>query len=161
MKRTNYLLYTNDIYHIDEDEYRQMYAEFLVTNELKESDEDFWDFIYDSFDLDWQDLCANMEYCACDGECVVTGSLGLWHGEPTIEPKRADCIIDAIGLCNGRDIEYLTIRKVNGHLEVEAAHHDGRNRFEIHLLNTKGVNAGELADLSNRCYHKAMPDYLF
>ena len=30
------------------------------------------------------------------------------------------------------------IKQVNGHLEVVGIHHDGRNCFEIHLLNDKG-----------------------
>lgn len=64
-------------------------------------------------------------------------------------------------------MDYCIIKQVCGHLEVTGIHHDGRNTFEIHLLNDKGVDAMYRLDngygnanLECRCYHKAIKDYL-
>ena len=65
-------------------------------------------------------------------------------------------------ITNVRFIYDITIKKVNGHLEITQVHHDGTNHFEIHLLNDKGIKASERADLSNKCYHKAIKEmYLY
>lgn len=111
---------------------------------------------------DWEDLQGNLKYSdQANCECVVVGHLGLWHGRYEHECKKYDDVLSAIeGCISGLDA-YVEIRQVNGHIEVKAAHHDGTNSHEIHLLNDKGRWAGPDADLSKRCYHKAIKGYIY
>ena len=113
-------------------------------------------------EMNWNDFMANLKYSTSNKDCVVVGSVGLWNGRRDIKPKRFDTLIDAINACvsGGYDM-HIYIYKVNGHIEVSIAHHDGIHYFEIYLLNDKGVRASERADLSNRCYYKAMEKYLY
>ena len=84
----------------------------------------------------------------------------------TLESKKYELRLDNFEgpldlLCYLIDKNKMDIYKVNGYLEVNIYHHDGCNTFEIHLLNNKGLNAGENANMNNKCYHKAMSRYLF
>ena len=76
-------------------------------------------------------------------------------------------LASAVEKCIGGE-QYITINKVNGHLEIETSNHDGSMYFQIKLLNERGIKAHERieyeygnADLSNPCYHKAMTKYLY
>ena len=98
---------------------------------------------------------------------MITGSLGLWYGRPSIVPLVCEDIESAIRKC-ANNMDYVIVKQVNGHLEVTGIHHDGSNHFEIHILNDKGIRAKELieegkgdANLSCRCYHKSLNGYLF
>lgn len=158
-----------DNYHVNDDEYIEVYRE---CNDLEQdaevSDEDLWDFIYDCQDQDWDDLFRNLKYSDfADIPCVITGTLGLWNGRPEIEPVCCNDLASAIRKCCNK-MDYIIIEQINGHLELQGIHHDGINHFEIHLLNERGIHASDLiewgigkANLNNRCYHKAMNDYLF
>lgn len=111
---------------------------------------------------DFDDFLLNVKHSTHNTNCIVLGTIGRWNGTYDIIPQRFNNLVDAINACcSGADLSYLTITKVNGHLEICVPHHDNTNYFEIHLLNKKGIFAGENADLSNRCYHKAMEKYLY
>ena len=118
--------------------------------------------------MEWDDLFANLKYSKnADKPCVITGSLGLWYGKPSIEPLVCEDIESAIRKC-ANNMDYVIVKQVNGHLEVTGIHHDGSNHFEIHILNDKGIRAKELiedgsgnANLSCQCYHKSLNGYLF
>ena len=168
-KKIEITLFDNLNYNFED--YKESYQEcYELTDEemVEVSDNDIWDFIYDSLEMEWDDLFANLKYSKnADVPCVITGTLGLWHGRPTIVPVACDSIESAIRKC-ANDMDYVIVKQVNGHVEVTGVHHDGRNHFEIHILNDKGIHANDLieegwgrADLSNRCYHKAIKGYLF
>ena len=168
-KRIDITLYDNHDY--DFDDYKESYKEcYELTDEDMEdvSETEIWDFINDSLAMEWDDLFANLKYSKnADTPCVITGSLGLWYGRPSIEPLACEDIESAIRKC-ANNMDYVIVKQVNGHLEVTGIHHDGSNHFEIHVLNDKGIRAKELieegsgsANLSCRCYHKSLNGYLF
>lgn len=168
-KKIDITLFDNLNY--DFEDYKESYQECneLTDEEMEDVvDSDIWDFIYDSLAMEWDDLFVNLKYSEnANKPCVITGTLGLWHGRPTIVPVPCDDIESAIRKC-ANDMDYVIVKQVNGHLEVTGVHHDGRNHFEIHILNDKGINAKNLIDegwgnanLSCRCYHKSLNGYLF
>lgn len=161
-----------DNFDINFDDYKEMYQENYgySDEEMEEeiTDDDVWRYIYDCLDMEWEDLETNVTYSKQnDNYCVITGSLGLWVGRRGIEPTTCNNVWDAIRKC-ANNMDYVIVKQVNGHLEVTGVHHDGRNTFEIHLLNDRGVLAMDRirygygnADLENRTYHKAIQGYLF
>lgn len=168
-KRIDITLYDN--YDYDFDDYKESYQEcYELTDEDMEdvSETEIWDFINDSLEMEWNDLFANLEYSKfANTPCVITGTLGLWNGRPTIVPVVCQDIASAIRKCANK-VDYIKVKQVNGHLEVTGIHHDGSNHFEIHLLNDKGIHASDLieegygnANLECRCYHKSLNGYLF
>lgn len=168
-KRIDITLYDN--YDYDFDGYKESYQECyeLTDEDMKDvSENEIWDFINDSLAMEWDDLFANLKYSKnADKPCVITGSLGLWYGRPSIVPLVCEDIESAIRKC-ANNMDYVIVKQVNGHLEVTGIHHDGSNHFEIHILNDKGIRAKELieegkgdANLSCRCYYKSLNGYLF
>lgn len=110
-----------------------------IEPEGKDSD-DYWDFVSRMHDYDFGDFKANMEYSPLKGQpCMITGSLGLWHGRPTIVPVLCSDIMKAIEKCldNNFDFECEIILN-DGHLDVNVHHHDGTNCYEIWLLSERG-----------------------
>lgn len=166
-KKINLVYFDNT--NFDFDEYKEW---FMETNDIEEEEEvadnDVYEFINECLSNDYDDFFDNLMYSKNnDKYCVITGRLGLWNGSPQIEPCVCSNVADAIKKCLD-DMDYRIIKQVNGHLEVVGIHHDGRNRFEIHLLNDNGVDAYERiregwgrANLADRHYHKSLGDYLF
>lgn len=166
MKRINATYFNN--LNIDFDFYKTSYQETYELNDKEMenvSENEIWDYINNSLDMDFEEFERNLEYSKYNNEyCVITGRLGLWNRSPQIEPYVCDSIQEAISKCI-ESCDYVVIKQVNGHLEVTGVHHDGSNCFNIYLLNKYGVDALEriregwgTADLSNRYYHKAIDD---
>lgn len=155
----------------DFDFYKETFQECneLTDEEMEDiTDDEIYTFINNSVLMDYDDFFNNLRFSKfMDTPCVVTGSLGLWHGRHSIIPETFSNIEDAIKKCV-KNVDYCSIGQVYGHLEVIGVHHDGSNIFEIHLLNKRGIDASERiewedgkADLTNKIYHKAIDDYLF
>lgn len=168
-KRIKVTYYDN--YNYDLDLYKEAYQECndLTDEEMAEvSDNEIYEFLNDQLSMEWDDFCENLKYSKNnDAPCVIIGTLGLWHGRKDIVPVACDDLQTAINKCIN-NMDYVSIKQNCGHLEVSAVHHDGTNTFEIYLLNDRGINAknriesGEgSAYLGNKCYHKALKDYLF
>lgn len=161
-----------DNFNIDFDEWKEAYQdEYEYTDEEMDeeiTDDDIWQYIYQRIDMDWEDLEMNLKYSKQnDAYCVIVGSVGVWTGTHSIQPTTCDNVWDAICKC-ANNMDYVIVKQVNGHLEVTGIHHDGRNTFEIHILNRRGVSAMDRinmgygnADLENRTYHKAINGWLF
>ena len=50
------------------------------------SESEIWDFINDSLAMQWDDLFANFANSKnANKHSEITGSLGLWYGNPSIE----------------------------------------------------------------------------
>ena len=167
-KKIEITLFNN--YDYDFEEYKELYQDCydLTDEEMAEvADDDIYNYLWECLESEWEDLSLNLSYSKFDKPCVVLGSLGLWNGNKSIVPVVCDNVSSAIDKCvNGCD--YIEVRQVCGHIEVSAIHHDGTNTFEIHLLNGKGISAMERikygdgkADLSCRCYHKAIKGYVY
>lgn len=107
----------------------------------EEDSEGYWEDMARLTERDWDDFKSNMEYSKFKGQkCMITGSLGLWNGHPTIVPVLCNDIMEAIERCLdcNYQIEYEIILE-DGHVEVQVHHHDGTNCFEIWLLSKKGL----------------------
>lgn len=113
----------------------------------------------EEFDFEFECFMDNLLFSEYDTNCVVCGSLGLWYGRREICPEKFSSLSDAIRAAL-RSADYYEIKQVNGHIEVTAVHHDGRNYFEIYLLNEKGLFT-QNGNLENRRYHRAIKGYIF
>lgn len=141
-----------DNYNINVEDWRTYYIEFCDINDITPEEETPMDFIYDILNEEWRDMLDSLNYTKYNEECVILGTLGLWNGRKDIEAVREDNLMEAIRKCAG-NCDYVIIEVIDGHVEVTGIHHDGRNHFEIHILNKKGQNSID-ADLSKSCYHK-------
>lgn len=141
MKRNiikNCVLYDSQAEYSYED-----YCEYCEDNDIEpkgEDSDDYWDYVYESRDNDFDNFKDNMEYSKFKGQpCMITGSLGLWNGNPTIVPVLCDDIMDAIDKCLDNRFSFECEIVLNdGHIDVNIHHHDGTNCFEIWLLSKKG-----------------------
>ena len=97
----------------------------------EEQSEEYWRWIAQQIEDDVECFFENLKYANdVNGECVVSGTLGLWDGRHEIEPKEFDTLEKAIKAC-WSNADYVTITGKDGVIYVEAMHHDGTNRFEI------------------------------
>lgn len=146
----NVTLYNDYDYNVED--YRDAYLDHCDANGIDVEDEVPMEFIQNMLDDDWFDLFDNLlDSNIYNDECVVIGSLGLWHGRKQIVPTREKTLMDAIKNCC-RGCDYNRIDIVDGHIEVTSVHHDGTNVLEIHVLNKRGRNTME-ADLTKSYYH--------
>lgn len=135
-------VYYDSLYYACEfpyEEYKEMCEDCGWTCH-KEDSPGYWEDMAELAENEWGDFEANMEYSKFKGQpCMITGTLGLWHGTPTIIPVLCDDIMAAIKRCLdcNYQIEY-TIELKDGHINVNVSHHDGTNCFEIWLLSEKG-----------------------
>lgn len=105
-----------------------------------DTSEDFYKWCYDEAEVNWESDMDNIKSCKeYNVPCLITGTLGLWWGRPTIQPERMESVYDAIQKCFGRDIDQVTVQWIDGAVVVDAYHHDGCNRFTIKALSKKGV----------------------
>lgn len=155
MAKLTCVLYNDYDYSLEE--YQQYYKEEYGVEEI--DDTNFTEWLYSEFNLDMKDLFTNLEYSKYNQPCVVLGSVGTWRGRFDIESVKCETLVDALHKClNGADFSKITL--TNGKIEVIGIHHDGRNCFDIVLLNELGQKTIK-GDLSNRRYHKKIDDYLF
>lgn len=160
--KKEFLLFSN---YPDSKYFEETRAFMVEELDLEPSDQDVLDQIRFDEEIQWDGLKYELKNnTQAQQPCVVTGQLGLWHGNVTIEPKVFDNIYGAVMACV-HNMDYITIKQINGYIEVNCTHHDGTNVFEIHLLNNKGIKATENynsnADLLKKHYHKAIKGYIF
>ena len=141
-----------DDFNINVEDWRTCYIEHCDINGITPEEETPMDFIYDILNEDWRDMLYSIDHTNYNEECVILGTLGLWNGKKDIEAVRESYLTEAIRKCAGK-CDYVIVEVIDGHIEVTGIHHDGRNHFEIHILNKKGQNSIN-ADLSKSCYHK-------
>mgnify|MGYP007101870016 CR=1 FL=1 len=124
------------------EDYLEMCKELEIEPKEEDTPEYFSDLI-EYMNDDFGDFESNMKYSKFnDCKCMITGSLGLWWGKPTIVPILCDNLIDAIKKCWGT-CDDCEVKLENGHLVVLAKHHDGTNYYEIHLLSANGLREVE------------------
>lgn len=153
--RMKTVLYSNHDYNIDN--YKEGYFSEISDDQQKVLSLDV--YVAEMLSLEWNDFLSNLEFSENNHcECVLIGSLGLWHGRHNVIRKFVS-VKEAI-LTAANNMDYITVEQINGHLKLTCVHHDGSNRFEIHLLNNKGQNTMK-GDLSKSYYHKAINNYLF
>lgn len=120
------------------------------------TEEEIWDYISECEQAALEDFLSGLNMSKYSNvECVVLGEIRRWNGTFQIDPTPCRDLESAIAKCIN-ECDYFAIV------------HNGASTFEIHLLNKKGIEAYERicagygsADLSLRCYHKALKEYLF
>ena len=111
------------------------YVEWCKEMGIEPAEEDsgiYWDWIRQEIDDDVECFFENLKYetGVTSKPCVITGSLGLWWGRPTIEPTECSDLAGAVRRCWG-DCDAVKVTGLDGVVYVEAYHHDGTNHFEI------------------------------
>jgi hypothetical protein len=151
-------LYNN--YDYKTEDYKASFDEYIELNELdiKNYDEELYDFINRDLTYQYEDLLANIKYGSYEIPCVVTGTVGRWNGRFNIYPKRFETLSEAINECCN-NVDGIVIKLKDGKIEVKGVHHDATNYYQITCLNKLGqMTAG--ADLTKKCYHKLIKDYI-
>lgn len=156
-----------DNYNINDEAWLEAYKEHCEINEIEmpndaENSTEFYEWQSEMFSMEWNDLLDNIESnWDNDVNCVVTGTVGRWNGTFEIEPKAFPSLRIAINTC-ASNMDYVIVTEDEGIIKVEAIHHDGRNNFEIHKLNSKGLEAYcNDEDLNNEEYYEKFDDINF
>lgn len=81
---------------------------------------------------------ADLENCrhakALQRKFVVTGTLGLWWGNPAIVPVLCDDFDEVVTKVTGRDTLDLTATYDTDGIHFSCSHHDGTNVFDVYLV---------------------------
>ena len=120
---------------------REDYIDFCEVNGIEPGDEDdFYDWCAEETHCNYEADLENIKYCkAYNVPVVLTGTLGLWWGHPTINPERHESVIDALDRCiEGSGGDVVIVQYEDGVINVEVRHHDGCNCFTIRALSKKG-----------------------
>ena len=123
-----------DNYDCDFDEYKKDYME----NNDVESIEDnvVWDYISELEHMEWKDVLKELAQIDNYHKCILSGKAGTWQGKFEVA-QIYDTIEEAI--CDSiKDCDYIKVWSENGHLYLQASHHDGTHNFELKLLTYKG-----------------------
>lgn len=116
------------------------YCEWCEENGYEPNTENSWAYLQwvaDETENDYYNMLDNIKYSKNNGRCIISGTLGLWWGRPTIKDVVCDSLVDAIKKCNQND--YIEVYETDeGYLEVHSIHHDGTNIFIIRPINKRG-----------------------
>lgn len=112
------------------------YKSFCADNGIEPGDEnsnDYYTFLSERTAEDVDDFFMNLEDSPEDHRpCIISGSLGLWWGQPEIEPVRCDSLTEAIKKCiDDRSCQDFRLELEDGKISVAVYHHDGCNSFTI------------------------------
>ena len=116
------------------------YEDFCEGNGIEpgsDTSAEFYEWCADEASINWEsDLDNIKDFKGYNVPVVITGHLGLWWGNPEIEPNYARSVYDAIMQCmNGADD--VVVEYEDGTIFVHAMHHDGTNVFEINAIDGK------------------------
>lgn len=83
---------------------------------------------------EWENVKSELENFFEDEEILVIGTVGRWNGTYS-----AGKVIsyDELHKC-WSDCYYVEIYDEDGHMHINASHHDGNNHFEVKILTEKG-----------------------
>lgn len=120
------------------------YLDFCEDNGIEPAEEDsqaFYDWVSETESMYLDDEWEDLKNLLPDTPCLVTGTLGLWNGNPTIEPFITDNLSDAVNKCvSGSDAWDYELSYSDGDkcFNLECRHHDGTNCFSIYPLDSDG-----------------------
>ena len=114
------------------------YLHCIESNEpdKEEEDDDFYDWVSNMRQMDYDDFLANLKYSKYNLPCYVRGSLGLWDGIHKIERKDFNDLESAMRACFG-ECDCIEVYCDGNGVYVDAHHHDGCNRFKITIKGKK------------------------
>ena len=149
-----------DNYNTNDEIWLKYFKEYCEENGIEmpadaEYSDEFCEWQSEVRDMEWEDLLYNIESAwDSDVPCVVTGTVGRWNGRFEIELKAFHTLKESIYACVS-NMDYVILTEDKGVIKIEVIHHDGRNYFEIHKLNKKGLEAYcNDEDLNNKKYYK-------
>ena len=151
-----YTLYDN--YDIMYTEMYESFKEYCYDNgidytQYPDDSTYFFNWVNDTLSMEWDDFEYNLKHSdECKQECVVLGSVGLWHGRYEIAAKKFDNLLAAIYACI-KNVDYTQIIFRDGRIDVTAIHHDGHHSFSIYKLNKKGRGIINTDKLNNESYY--------
>lgn len=157
MRKINKTLFNSANY--SGDNFYEDYKYNCTLNDTDFTQIGFEQYQSDIMDNDFNDLMRKFDSLYKNNSFVITGTLNLWNGRKKIYPVKIISLSSAIKKCIGRSTEYLSIKQVNGNIEVKCAHHDGTNEFIINLLNERGERTKK-GDISQKVYHKAIQEII-
>ena len=139
---------------VDIDEVNE-YLETHGREPVEEDSDAYWDVAGYLRNWDWEDFKDNVKYSSLNNEqFLITGTLGLWNGSPTIIPVLENSLEEAINRCISGSTMDIEVEFDNGHLNVYCSHHDGTNCFEIYRLSYLGKKEVE----KEKYYYQDLPD---
>lgn len=131
---------------MDREEYQNTLKWFKEDNNLPlETDddeilEDVRDDLNFSYECDFGRKDSNLSYSSLkNAPVVVTGVLGLWDGQHTIQPKKFENLNDALAACGTECDEFEIWEDRYGNFYFEGYHHDGHNHFCIKKATDNGL----------------------
>lgn len=147
MKKECFVLYSSDY---DYDELKKEYLEYCEANDLTFSESGLEDYISGQDCQNWNDLESQLDKF---DDCVLIGTIARWNGIARIK-ERFSTVLEALKWITNTDMYFLEVTFNEDHYDVVASHHDGRNTYSIYVLNSKGIAAGEKANLTNKTYYR-------
>lgn len=97
-------------------------------------DSEVWEEMNFSEEIEWEDAKSELKNFFEDKEILVIGTVGRWNGTYS-----AGKVIsyNELHKC-WSDCDYVEIYDEDGHMHINASHHDGNNHFEVKILTEKG-----------------------
>ena len=95
-----HMIFSTDTDQYSYDDYKEWCKECDVDCIYEENSTEFYDWVHEQINQSIDDDRMNIKYSEyADRDFIITGSLGLWHGHPTIEPVRINGMLEAIDKC--------------------------------------------------------------
>lgn len=132
-KKQNIVVLFNSYDNYDFDE--------IKANIMEDYDEPISDnYVYDVMSLyqeeDWDEMMSYLKSIENYHKWVMLGTAGTWQGRR--EGGQIFENIDKAMFSITKDCDYVKVWSENGHLYVQASHHDGTHNVELKLITDKG-----------------------
>lgn len=139
-------------------DFEEIKAELIADNDEPISDDYVYDLISQYQEDDWDEMMSYLKSVEKYHKWVMLGSAGTWQGSRECGQiyENIDNAMSAIT----KDCGFIKVWSENGHLYVQASHHDGTHNVELKLITDKGweiydnwssSNCGASLDAKN-CY---------
>jgi hypothetical protein len=152
-RNDNYPIASTDIWDLY-DSFEDAAAAYRELNEVPADedikDQEIFDWLSETTNIYWKDFEADIKHA--DRESydrwdhwdrwdywIITGTLGLWHGQVSIYAIGTSSVMEAIEEMWKGSIDDIKIEETRrGKVIIKAMHHDGTNIFTLHRLSKQG-----------------------
>lgn len=132
-KRQNIVVLFNSYDNYDFDAIK---ADIMEYNDEPISDNYVYDVISLYKEEDWNEMMSYLKSVEKYHKWVMLGTAGTWQG--SINGGQIYENIDKAISSIIKDCDYVKVWSENGHLYVQASHHDGTHNVELKLITDKG-----------------------
>lgn len=124
------------------DSYNNYDFDAIKANIMEDYDEPISDnYVYDVMSLyqeeDWNEMMSYLKSVENYHKWIILGTAGAWQG--SIKGGQIYNNIDNAISAITKDCDYVKVWSENGHLYVQASHHDGTHNVELKLITDKGL----------------------